>query len=198
MNPEAALTTFRLEPGMSIAQASPWHHAPVTLGSPALEVMTDLTRVKAATTHPGTALRQAEQLMIYQGVRMLFVTTEMPSIEGLITATDLRSDRPMRAVHDRNVRYDDLCVADVMTGLSLLDAIDCEQMRAATVGNVISTLKALGRNHLLVVEGATDSTPRRVRGVVSRSQIERQLGTPIDIAPIANSFSEIERALAER
>jgi hypothetical protein len=32
--------------------------------------------------------------------------------------------------------------------------------------------------------------------VFSRSQIERQLGTAIDIAQIARSFSEIERALA--
>jgi hypothetical protein len=34
-----------------------------------------------------------------------------------------------------------------------------------------------------------------VRGVISRAQIERQLGTTLDIAPIASSFSEIERAL---
>jgi hypothetical protein len=36
----------------------------------------------------------------------------------------------------------------------------------------------------------------RVRGVISRAQIERQLGSMIEITPIANSFSEIERALA--
>jgi hypothetical protein len=34
-----------------------------------------------------------------------------------------------------------------------------------------------------------------VRGVVSRAQIERQLGTTIEITPIANSFSEIERVM---
>ena len=36
--------------------------------------------------------------MIYQGVRMLFVVTEMPSIEGLVTATDLHGDKAMRVV----------------------------------------------------------------------------------------------------
>jgi len=195
MNLDAALPTQRLERGTSIAQANPWTSAPVTLDSPALEVMTDLTQVKAATTHPATTLRQAEQLMIYQGVRMLFVVTDMPSIEGLITATDLRGDKQMRVVHERNLRYDELCVADVMTELATLDAIDYELMKASAVGNAIATLKRLGRNHLLVVERATDKTPRRVRGVVSRSQIERQLGTAIDITPIASSFAEIERAL---
>jgi CBS domain-containing protein len=196
MNRESALPTFRLGAGASIAQAHPQLTAPVTVDSPALAVMTDLTLVKAATTHPDTSLRQAEQIMIYQGVRMLFVVTEMPTLEGLITTTDLHGDRQMRLVHERNLRFDDLCVADLMTELAMLDAIDLEAMKSATVGNVITTLKRFGRNHLLVVEAATATTPRRVRGVISRTQIERQLGAPIVVTEIATSFSEIERALA--
>jgi CBS-domain-containing membrane protein len=195
MDHDAALPTFRLEPGTGLAQARPSRTAPVTLDSPALEVMTDLTLVKAATTHPSTPLRQAEQIMIYQGVRMLFVVTDMPSIEGLITSTDLRGDRQMRIVHERNLRYDDLCVADVMTEWSMLDAIDLARMSSASVGNLVATLKRVGRNHLLVIEAAAGRAPRRVRGVVSRAQIERQLGQAIDVTPIASSFSEIERAL---
>jgi CBS domain-containing protein len=196
MHPESALTTFRLEPGLALAQASPWHHAPVTLASPALDVMTDLTLVKAATTTPSATLQQAEQQMIYQGVRMLFVASEMPAIEGLVTTTDLRGDRQMRAVHERHARYDELSVADVMTPLAALDAVDFAQVRSASVGNVVATLKRHGRNHLLVVEAAGEQTPRRVRGLFSRAQIERQLGHAIEIAPIASSFSEIERVLA--
>ena len=195
MNPDAALPTFRLARGTSLAQAQPTDSTPVTLSSPALAVMTDLTKVKAATTHPRTTLRQAEQAMIYQGVRMLFVVTEMPLVEGLITATDLGGDKQMRVVHERHLHYDELCVADVMTELGALDAIDYAVVRSAAVGNAVATLRRLGRNHLLVVEAATAQTPRRVRGVISRSQVERQLGRPIDITPIASSFSEIERAL---
>jgi CBS domain-containing protein len=192
---DASLPTFRLARGTPLAQADLSSNSPVTLESPALDVMTDLTRVKAATTHPATTLRQAEQIMIYQGVRMLFVVTDMPSIEGLITATDLGGDRQMRLIHERGLRYDELSVGDVMTGIAALDAVDYERMRVASVGNAIATLKRLGRNHLLVVEGATSRTPRRIRGIVSRSQIERQLGTAISVTPIASSFSEIERAL---
>jgi CBS-domain-containing membrane protein len=195
MNIDTAMPTFRLEPGISIAQAQPQARSAVRLESPAHEVMTDLTRVKAATTHPSTSLPQAEQVMIYQGVRMLFVVSDMPALEGLITTTDLHGDRAMRVVGERSVRHDELSVADVMTPLSALDAIDFERMGSATVGNVIATLKRFGRNHLLVVQAATAQTPQRVRGVISRAQIERQLGTPIDIAQIASSFSEIERAL---
>ncbi len=195
MNPNAPLPTYRLEPGTTIAQAYPPNSTPVSLDSPALAVMTDLTQVRAATTHPATTLRQAEQMMIQQGVRMLFAVTEMPAIEGLITTTDLRGDRPMRAAHERGLHYDDLCVADAMTRIDALDAVDYARLQARAVGNVVATLKRLGRNHLLVVEAATDHTPRRVRGIISRSQIERQLGTTIAINPIARGFTEIEQVL---
>ena len=195
MSTASALPTFRLEPGTALAQAGPPNHAPVNLNSPALRVMTDLTQMRAATIHPSTTLRQAEQVMIYQGVRMLFVVTDMPAVEGLITTTDLHGDKQMRAVHERGVHYDDLCVADVMTATTLLDAVDFGRMTSATVGDAIGALKRQGRNHLLVVESATQHAPRRLRGVISRSQIERQLGIAIDITPIASSFSEIERAL---
>ena len=196
MSSDTALSTFRLEPGTAIAQAQSRQTASVTVDSPALAVMTDLTDVKAVTTSPETSLRQAEQIMINQGVRMLFVVTDMSSVEGLITSTDIHGEKQMSLVNQRNAHYDELTVADVMTDLSKLDAVDFARMRSTTVGDLIATLRKFGRNHLLVVQAATDQTPRRVRGVISRSQIERQLGTVINISPIANSFSEIERALS--
>ena len=81
----------------------------------------------------------------------------MPSLEGLVTTTDLHGDRAMRITQQRNVRYDDLRVADVMVGRAALDAIDLELMKVAVVGNVVATLKQKGRNHLLVVEGGWPS-----------------------------------------
>jgi CBS-domain-containing membrane protein len=195
MHPEAPLPSFRLTAGVSMIQASPWLSSPVTLDSPALEVMTDLTKIKAATIRPDQTLQQAEQTMIYQGVRMLFVVSEMPALEGLITSTDLHGERQMSLVHARNMRFDDMRVADVMTEVSMLDAIDFEPMVGATVGNVVATLKRVGRNHLLVVQAAAHGAPRRVRGVISRTQVERQLGQLIDITEIASNFSEVERAL---
>jgi CBS-domain-containing membrane protein len=196
MSRDSALSTFRLDGGISITQAWPGAAPPVTLDSPALEVMTDLSQVKAATIGLEQSLRQAEQTMIYQGVRMLFVVGQMPALEGLVTSTDLRGERQMGLVHERGLHFDELCVADVMTPLSMLDAIEFERMPAATVGNVIATLQRFGRNHLLVAQAGDGGGPRQVRGVISRTQIERQLGRAIDITPIASSFSEIERALA--
>ena len=195
MNPDSALPTRRLERGTPIAQAQPWQTAPVTMDSPALAVMTDLRLVKAATTSASISLRQAEQLMIYLGVRMLFVTSEMPAIEGLVTSTDLRGDKQLRAAHDRKLHFDDLSVADVMTPLPMLEAVDYDSLRTASVSNLVATLKQHGRNHLLVVEVGAGGALQRVRGIVSRSQIERQLGQPIEMAEVASTFAELGQML---
>ena len=192
MHPDAALSTFRLAEGTAIAPASPWYAAPVTLDSPALDVMTDLTKVKAATISPDRTLGKAEQAMIHQGVRMLFVVDEMPLLQGLITSTDLRGERQMSVGQARQLRFDEMRVADVMTALTLLDAIPYERLGHASVGNLVATLRDVGRNHLLVVERGS---PPRIRGVVSRSQIERQLGRPIEVSEVPTNFAEVVQAL---
>jgi len=192
MDPQAPLPTRRLGPGTALIQAQAWQAAAVTLASPALGVMTDLTQVKAATTVARTSLTQAEQIMIHLGVRLLFVVADMPAVEGLITSTDLRGDRQMRLVHERGVHYDELTVGDVMTPLTRIDAIDFAELRHASVANVVATIQALGRNHLLVV----DEDGRRLRGVISRSQVERQLGVPIAITEVATTFAELGQMLS--
>lgn len=196
MDRSSPLPTGRVAAGTVIAQAKVGQTAKVTADSPAVDVMTDLTLVKAATTGPSTTLRQAEQVMIHQGVRMLFVVREMPLIDGLVTTTDLHGAYAMRISHQRNIGYDELRVADVMTPLGELDAIDYEMMKIASVSNVIATLQRAGRNHLLVLERATAETPRRVRGVISRAQVERQLGTPIQVTEVANTFADVAKMLS--
>ncbi len=195
MHPEAALPSFRVDRGTTIAHRQPPNAHPVTADSPALDVVTDLTQVKAATVHPSSTLAQCEQAMIAQGVRMLFVTTQLPAIEGLVTTTDLYGERQMRLVTERGQRWSEQTVADVMTSIDSLDAIDYDALAHASVGNLVATLKRSGRNHLLVVQAATATTPVRVRGIVSRAQIERQLGQPIEMTEVARTFAEIEQAL---
>jgi CBS domain-containing protein len=69
-------------------------------------------------------------------------------------------------------------------------------MKHSSVSNVIATLRRHGRNHLLVVERAQTGYPSRVRGVISRTQIERQLGAPVPVTEVANSFAEVVRMLS--
>lgn len=191
-----ALPTFRFANGTCIAQAQPRQLLPVTPESPALSVMTDLTDVRAATVSAELTLDQAEQTMIHQGVRMLFVVEKMACVDGIITLAMLQGDKPLKLVQQRGVRRTDLCVADVMSKLSDLDVLDLAALDHATVADVVLVLQRFGMPHLLVAEPATLQGPTRIRGIISHTQVERQLGKPLPTLPVARTFAEIELALA--
>ena len=173
--------------------------------SPAVQVMTDLARVAPATIRPQAPLAGANQFMITRGVRLLLVTDDHENVLGLITATDILSEKPMRAAIDRGVRRDELTVADVMTSAEQVEVIAYADVAGARVGHVLETLRRAGRQHALVIDYdelpparplAAPAKRAMVRGIFSASQIAIQLG--VSAPPggeIASTFSEIEAAL---
>ncbi|MFT7400801.1 MAG: CBS-domain-containing membrane protein [Hydrogenophaga sp.] len=194
MNPHL-LPSFHFAGSTRFAQSKLSAAQRVTLDSPALSVMTDLELVRAATVRPDETLLMAREHMIHQGVRLLFVVSDMPCVDGLITTTDLDGERPMQVIARRGVRYDDLVVTDVMSPLATLDAVGMEYLRHATVAKVVATIRHLGRRHMLVVDHGQDGQTPVLRGVISQTQIERQLGHPIDVIEHAHNFAEISASL---
>jgi CBS domain-containing protein len=165
--------------------------AKVSLESPALEVMTDLTRVTPATIRPQAPLAGANQFMITRGVRLLLVADDHEKVLGLITATDLLGERPMIVATERGLRRAELTVADIMVPAERVDVIALGEVEGARVGHVLETLRRAGRQHALVVD--SEGT---VRGIFSLSQIARQLGIAVATGgEVARTFSEIEAAI---
>ena len=179
--------------------------ARVTPDAPALQVMTDLTRVAPATIRPQAPLSGANRFMITRGVRLLLVVDDLENVLGLITATDLLGERAMLVATQRGLWRDELSVADVMTPAEYVEVIALADVEGARVGHVVATLRRAGRQHALVVD--TDTLPparpleaplRRtmVRGIFSISQIARQLGVALPAAgEVARTFSEIGAAI---
>jgi CBS-domain-containing membrane protein len=175
----------------SLAQPVP---NPVTLDTPALEVMTDLTKVAAVTIEPSASVLAANEYMIARAVRSLFVTAADGRVLGLVTTTDILGERPVRISQARGVRRNELVVTDVMTPIESVVAMRIEDVRAAKVGHVVASLKQAGRHHELVAE-TRPGGGLQIRGIFSASQIARQLGVPLQIAELARTFAEIEAAL---
>ena len=179
--------------------------AKVTVESPALEVMTDLKRTTPATIRPQAPLAGANQFMITRSVRLLLVVDEHEDVLGVITATDILGERPMRVAIDRGLRRDELTVGDIMIPAEQVEVIALADVAAARVGHVLETLRRAGRQHALVID--FDEIPpgrplapaaRRamVRGIFSLSQIARQLGVALPAGgEVARTFSEIEAAI---
>jgi len=163
--------------------------------SPALQVMTDLTRTPAASIAADALMSEAKQAMIYRGVRMLFVAGDDRRLEGIVTANDLLGERPMQATQAFGLRREELHVSHIMTPVSDLDTIDLGTVTRAEVGHVIATLKACGRQHAFVVDRNVAGR-QVICGVFSASQIARQLGVDLHTGDTARTFAEIEAIIA--
>jgi CBS-domain-containing membrane protein len=91
-----------------LADAQFQHPAPpgerVRLDSPALDVMTDLCKVPAATIDTHAPLDAANRFMIRRGVRLLLVADDHRQVLGLTTSTDILGERPVTFAVDRGVR----------------------------------------------------------------------------------------------
>ena len=167
----------------------------VTVEDPAQNVMTDFKGITAVIVLSGDSVEEAHRRMIQRGVRLLLVVDQNRQVAGVITASDILGEKPMQAVSQRGIRREELVVRDVMTPHERLEVLDLDEVRAARVGHIVSTLKQSGRQHALVVE--RDAARRAtVRGVFSATQIARQLGVAIPTSEIARTFSEIEAQLA--
>jgi len=168
---------------------------PVTLDSPALDVMTDLAKVAAVTIEASAAVTAANEYMIARAVRSLFVVSSDGHLLGLVTTTDILGERPVRVSHARGISRKELVVSDVMTPVDSIVAMRIEDVRAAKVGHIVASLKQAGRHHELVAEKLPDGTTS-IRGIFSASQMARQLGVPLQITELARTFAEIEEALS--
>ena len=179
--------------------------AGVTLESPALDVMTDLSRTSPATIRPQAPIEGARQFMISRGVRLLLVADEREIVLGVLTATDVLGEKAVRIANDRGLKRNELNAGDIMTPARQVEVIALADVEGARVGHVLETLRRSGRQHALVVEqdviparGPLDKPLRRamVRGIFSLSQIARQLGVAVQTSgEVARTFAEIESAL---
>lgn len=177
--------------------ASPMQKLPDRVGfdDPAESVMTDLARVSAVVIRAADTVDEANRRMIQRGVRLLLVVDHDRRVLGIVTATDVLGEKPMKVIAERGGRHEDVLVSDIMTPQSRLEALEMQDVRAAKVGHIVATLKAAGRQHTIVVERDAAGTPV-LRGMFSLTQIARQLGVQLQASELARTFYEIESLLA--
>lgn len=164
----------------------------VHLDSPALAVMTDFRSVNPVTTRAEVPIDDALKKMKTAGVRLLFVVNDADEIIGLITAKDIMGERPIKVTEQHRVPRSAITVGMLMRAQPDVQVIDIERVRKAQVGDVVATLRALERQHALVVEIDPASGAHSVVGMFSTSHISKLVGRDVteDVHP-AHSFAEI-------
>jgi len=187
------LQDYPAAPGVAIMRRADAVEQRVTENSPALEVMTDLAVIDAVRVSSNVPIDAALEQMKSSGVRLLFVASSGDELLGVITSRDIEGEKPLRFQRQTGLTRADVLVRDIMTPRDALEVLKLDDVRHARVGDIVATLKNMGRQHAIVVNG-TDGK-MRVCGLFSTTRIGRQLGAVLEVAETARTFSEIEAAL---
>ena len=189
----ASLRFVPLQSTSGIAVTAVTRPPRVTLDSTATLVMTDFRLVSAATIEPYAGLDFANDTMRRRNVRSLLVIDALGAVVGILTATDVLGEKPVRFALEYSVKHNEIRVSDMMTPRNVLELLKFKEVENARVGHIVATLRETGRQHLLVGESSDDG--QKVRGIFSLSQIARQLGIDLQPQSFAQTFADIESAL---
>lgn len=164
--------------------------------SPAIEAMTDFARINVVAISGDALVDDANARMISRGVRLLMVVGKDEAVLGLITARDILGEKPMQIVQARSIKRDELTVSDLMTPIENIDTLYLSEVLNTRVADILTALKKVGRQHILVEDTDPATGLPRVRGLFSATHIGRLLGVPVLGFDLPRTFAEIEAALA--
>ncbi|MDO8350229.1 MAG: CBS domain-containing protein [Gallionella sp.] len=188
------LNSFPLKTGASIVRPTQAFAERVKLSDPASSVMTDLSKVSVVSVRAQTLMDRANSKMIRYGVRMLLVLDENEQVSGLLTASDVLGEKPMRFLQSVGGIHADITVRDIMTTQRELEVMKIEDVQNAKVGEIVASLKKSHRQHALVVSAGADGK-QTVCGLFSVTQIARQLGAQVQSFELAHTFAEIDAVI---
>ena len=170
---------FSDEPAIQTAGVLPMRrpavsHPALKSNDPALRVLTDFTSTLAITVPPDRQIDGALADMVQRGVRAMLVV-EADRVLGLVTSYDIEGTRSVRFSTPPYLRRrEDIRVSDIMTAWKDLNTVDWHTVETARISDLLEIFEGIGVMHLLVVENDACGA-EVVRGLVSRSRIERQL-----------------------
>lgn len=182
---QAGTSYYLVEPGERLIRED----------SPALKVMTDFHHIPPITIDEDINIEFALKKMKLAGVRLLLVTGIDEGITGIISSCDILGEKPIKLAQENKVSHAQILVKMVMIPYSEVRAVHMMSVQDAEVGHIIQTLKAIERQHLLVVD--EDERGRLVIcGLFSSSQISRQLGRGEEpLMTIPHSLAEMQMQL---
>ena len=168
----AVLAPVSLHTGTPCFMPSGW--VPMAyIDDSAISVMTDFKELVPITIESHTRIEAALRKMKVAGVRLLLVPDVEDNIIGIITATDILWDLPLKMAQELEISHHDLHIDVIMTPLDRVLAVDMVTVRDVRVGHITSTLRKHERQHMLVVEIDRMTRQHRIRGLYSASQISK-------------------------
>ena len=175
----------------------PVEYQQLRLRDAAVHAMTDFKSRIAITVGPDWQIDEALADMVRLGVRAMLVVMA-GSIIGLVTSYDIEGKRSVQFAQPPHARRrEDIRVGDVMTKWADLPTLDWDTVQTATISDLLEIFSGVGVMHLVVVE--TDAQGEEaVRGLISRSRIERQLHRAEHLPPPAGAIGGCKNKNGDR
>ena len=129
------LNSSRLKTGSSYMRPTQILPDHVTLSDPAITVMSDLSKVSVVVVRPNASMDSANAKMIRYGVRLLLVLDSNDHVAGLLTASDILGEKPMRFLQNMGGTHADIMVRDIMTSQRDLEVMKIDDVKNAEVGH---------------------------------------------------------------
>lgn len=191
-----ALTFHNMPIGVSYTRPVEDYPERLTLESPAIDGMTDLRKITALTVERTNTLAATRERMGKLGVKMLLVTDATGAVAGIVTLTDLDSDRPAKIAAKSGEQPDDLLVQDIMTLRGRIEVLHLQDVVEANVGQILSSLREAGRRHALVLQAGQRGEPDQICGIFSLTRLCALIGLAINIGdPMPLIEAELTKVL---
>jgi hypothetical protein len=153
--------------------------APLALTDPAMAVVTDFTWERPAMVSEDRTVDTALRDMMHAGVGALLVARE-DMVTGLITAHDIQGERASQFLQQSGFPgRAAIEVQHLMTPWERVPTLEWQAVRAARTHVIVEFLRATHATHVVIVEHAEHGGVF-IRGLISRTRLERQLRCPID------------------
>lgn len=195
-SPYALLPGLPLQPGTGFGPRT----KPLTIvhmDSPAAAVMTDFATVTPVTIDPETPIDLALTKMRTSAVRLLFVVNEVDEVIGLITSRDILGERPIKITEETRTPRSSITVQDIMTPQSRIQVLDAARVEEKKVGDIVTTLRMLERQHALVATIDPATGKQQITGMFSTSNLGGLLGNDLNDETVpAHSLAEIVEKIA--
>lgn len=155
--------------------------APVSLSpivrpsDPAVLLMTDFRTEPPVAVTEDRGIDDALGDMIRSGIRALLVVRG-DVVSGLITSYDIQGERPLQYLRGSTLtRHEEITVGHIMTHWEQVPMLDWAVLERANVSDVVGVLQRSRATHVVVIETSRDGSTL-VRGLISKTRAERQLG----------------------
>jgi CBS domain-containing protein len=141
--------------------------------------MTDFAASPAFTISADCGIDDALDEMFRRGVRALIALDEEDAVVGLVTSYDIQGERAQQYLAGQlDRRREELKVREILTPCEKWTTIDWQEAQSARIDDVLEIFRRTDSPYLIVLEPSTEATPGLLRGIISRTRLERQLGEP--------------------